>query len=239
MVVAPVPRSHPGDVRPVPHVSRTVLRWRAWPAGVLGAAFAGLAAVAVGLGAAAQAGPVTLHMAVHLVLMNLLAPLLALAIVRRRGLGGAAGGWALAVATAAQCAVLWAAHAPPALALAMHAAAFHAAVQAGLLGVALWFWLAVLAQRGAQRWRAILALLATGKLFCLLGALLVLAPRPLYDHHPGAAHGGLPALDDQQLAGLLMLAACALTYVVAGAMIAARWLRELAQAADAGQARPA
>jgi len=32
----------------------------------------------------------------------------------------------------------------------------------------------------------------------------------------------------QQLAGLLMLATCALTYVAAGAIIAARWLRELA-----------
>ena len=71
----------------------------------------------------------------------------------------------------------------------------------------------------------------TAKLFCLLGALLVLAPRPIYAAHSGPHHpvvpSGLTALEDQQLAGLLMLAACALTYVAAGAIIAARWLREL------------
>ena len=55
------------------------------------------------------------------------------------------------------------------------------------------------------------ALLLTGKLVCLLAALMVFAPRALY----GAGHAhGAAALDDQQLAGLLMIAACPLSYLV-------------------------
>ena len=68
----------------------------------------------------------------------------------------------------------------------------------------------------ARRWHAIPALLLTGKLVCLLAVLLVFAPRALY----GTAHAhGVSALDDQHLAGLLMIAACPLSYLVAAIMI--------------------
>jgi putative membrane protein len=59
------------------------------------------------------------------------------------------------------------------------------------------------------------------RLFCLLGAIFVFAPRPLFAHHGGVS------LEDQQLAGLLMIVACPLTYVVAGTVIAARWVLAL------------
>ena len=81
----------------------------------------------------------------------------------------------------------------------------------------------------ARRWRAIAALLVTGKVFCLVGAIFTFAPRPLVQGLP------LPlpeALADQQLAGLLMLAACPLTYVLAGIVVSVLWLAELT--AEAG-----
>ena len=69
-----------------------------------------------------------------------------------------------------------------------------------------------------RRWHALPALLLTGKLVCLLAALLVFAPRALY----GASHQHaalMQPLDDQQLAGLLMIAACPLSYLVAAVVI--------------------
>jgi putative membrane protein len=66
-------------------------------------------------------------------------------------------------------------------------------------------------------------LLVTGKLFCLLGALLVFAPRSLYLLQNGhEAHFGPITIEDQQLAGLLMLLACPLSYLLAGVVIASR-----------------
>jgi putative membrane protein len=102
-------------------------------------------------------------------------------------------------------------------------------MQASLLGASVWFWFATFSESGTFRWRAIFSLLVTGKLFCLLGVLLVFAPRLLYEGLP-ADHGHLTAgaMVDQHLAGLLMLAVCPLTYLLAGVVIAAQWLRDLA-----------
>jgi putative membrane protein len=86
------------------------------------------------------------------------------------------------------------------------------------------------------------ALLITGKLFCLLAALLVFSPRVLYPDAL-AAHRHAPVaadlLSDQHLAGLLMLVLCPLTYVLAGVLIAERWLRELRDDGCNAQARSA
>jgi len=185
--------------------------------------------------------PLARHMSLHILLMNGLAPVIALALTvegrLRAGLLGSAS--VLAAATMAQLAALWGAHVPTAMAAAMHTPIAQLAVQAVLLGTALCFWLSVLAQHGAARWRALVALLLTGKLFCLLAALLVLAPRLLY---PATVHGdhaaeSASALADQQLAGLLMIAACPLTYVLAAVVITARWLKEIGL--DAAPALPA
>lgn len=158
-------------------------------------------------------------MAVHILLMNLLAPLAAPLLVRRapRWLSGALG-----AATLVQLLLLWSLHLP-AVTAAAHGALPHAAMQALLFAAALWFWLAVFAVGGERRWRALLALLVTSKLFCLLGVLLTFAPRALYAHGPG--HGA--ALADQQLAGLLMIVACPASYLLAAVVIAVRWLRLL------------
>lgn len=172
-------------------------------------------------------GHVAGHMTRHILLMNLSAPLIALALALwlREGFTRKAQGLLFAAAIV-QLALVWGWHSPPVLTHAMSPLG-HFAMQASLFAAALWFWSAVIA---AARWKAIFALLITGKLFCLLGVLLVFAPRPLYGAMPHAL------LDDQQLAGLLMLAACPATYIVAGIVLAERWLSEIERGGRSGQA---
>jgi putative membrane protein len=94
-------------------------------------------------------------------------------------------------------------------------------MHATLLIAAIWFWLTLIRLRAEQQWQGILALLITGKLACLLAALLVFAPRPVLTAH-GHNHALGQALDDQHLAGLLMIVACPASYVLAGILIAVR-----------------
>jgi putative membrane protein len=163
-------------------------------------------------------------MASHIILMNMLAPLVAIIILAlfplalRRLLSS---GGMLASATVLQIVALWGAHAP--FFLASSGAAWHALSLTVLFSIALLFWLAVFLQTSQQFWSALFALLVTGKLFCLLGALLVFAPRSLYLLQNGhEAHFGPITIEDQQLAGLLMLLACPLSYLLAGVVIASR-----------------
>jgi putative membrane protein len=200
-------------------------------------ALAGLACLVLGAFALAAApfGPLARHMGTHLLLMNAVAPLVALAALAPmpRAAHALAATTSLVGATVVQLALLWAWHMPAVLSAAVRATPVHVVMHVSLLAAALWFWLAVLSDRSGMRWRALFALLITGKLFCLLGALLVFAPRALYGE--GAAHGlhggDGGALADQHLAGLMMLTVCPLTYVLAGVAIAARWLRDLADGA--------
>lgn len=166
-------------------------------------------------------GHLSAEMLVHILLMNAVAPLIALAIPDSVWRSPPRWRRLLFPATVAQLAVLWAWHAPPALDATLQSDALHLVMQASLLLSALWFWSAVFYARDDRRWRAILALLVTSKLFCLLGVLLVFAPRTLYG--VGTVRSA-SLLGDQQLAGLLMLVACPVTYLIAGVVIAARWL---------------
>jgi putative membrane protein len=176
-------------------------------------------------------GNLTWHMAVHLLLMNGVAPLAVVAAVRLGGSSLAAPGHVFP-AMIGQLALLWMWHAPPLLAAAMLSPGLHLMMQLSLLFAALWFWSSILALRGSERWRGLLALLFTSKIFCLLGVLLVFAPRSLYPEalHSASHAAGLavPALlADQQLAGLLMLVVCPATYLTAGVVMAARWVFEI------------
>ncbi|MEX2628972.1 MAG: cytochrome c oxidase assembly protein [Tistlia sp.] len=188
--------------------------------------------------AAAGAGHLTRHMTVHLALMGLAAPLLAFLLLRQLRLPGRALALvgSLTLASTLQVVLLWGWHLPGLLEPVLARPALHLLMQGSLLLGATWFWLAILSCRGAGRWRSILALLITGKLFCLLGVLLVFAPRALYAFGQGHL---APALADQQLAGLLMLTFCPLTYVAAGVAVAARWLSDLGAAPAALSAAPA
>jgi putative membrane protein len=96
-----------------------------------------------------------------------------------------------------------------------------------LAGAAFWFWSAVIA---APDWKGLIALLLTGKLACLLGALLIFAPRDFYNLDGlvlGLCTTGPSSLADQQLAGLLMITACPLSYLVTGVVLAAGMIGRL------------
>jgi putative membrane protein len=167
-------------------------------------------------------GPLTSHMIVHIASMNAAAPLAAVQLSRASRVRVSGALW---TATVAQIGLLLVLHAP-----AVHHAA-HAsplllmAVQVCAFLVALAFWMSVVGEH-SHRWQTILALMLNGKLACLLGALLIFAPRPLFAHHAT----GAASLLDQQMAGLLMLAACPLSYVLPAVFITARTIVRLEKA---------
>lgn len=189
------------------------------------------AAGALVIATVGEFGPLSLQMLQHLAIMNVLAPLVALLLSPRRERAGPH--W-IGMAGLFQLVLLWAWHAPA----MQQAAAGSSLVQSALLvllgGAAVQFWRAVLAAGPTGGWHALAALMLTGKFACLLGALLIFAPRDLYGL-PGLVLAlcatGPSTLADQQLAGLLMITACPLSYLGAGVMLAARMLRGL----DIGQ----
>nr|WP_277995941.1 cytochrome c oxidase assembly protein [Methylocystis sp. SB2] len=188
-----------------------------------------MVACAVGLVASAGPGlgPRASHMATHIILMSALAPFLAVRSMRFASAPVLATGRALAIVTAAQLALLYAWHAPGASAYVERHPTAHLLMHASLLTAALLFWLAILGDSGVARWRGVAALAITGKLACLLGVLLVFAPRVL---DTSAASWGATTetmLADQRLAGLLMLAVCPASYVLSGIFIASRWLLDM------------
>jgi putative membrane protein len=173
-------------------------------------------------------GPLANHMAMHILLMNFFAPAAAIfasVICPRREPSVRA----LILATTAQLAGLWMWHAPPLLNRVLASVSLHLLMYGSLFLIAFLFWSVVLRFEGSHRWKPILSLLVTSKLYCLLAVLFVFAPRALYADIAG--HHSIPsapalnaALADQQLAGLIMLVACVATYVLAGIAISARWL---------------
>jgi putative membrane protein len=203
----------------------------AWPA------LASVAAVLTGgalFAASYDFGPLSRQMALHIALMNVMAPTAAVMLTRRAGPGRATTLWVVA---AIQIALLWAWHAPALQRYAMESHAVQAVMHASLLAAAFWFWCGLLRLAPAARWHAIAVLLLTGKFACLLAVLLIFAPRLLYDF-PMHGPGPLPALQDQQLAGLLMAAACPLSYVIAGVIVAIQMIGDLVPMADTPRRRP-
>ena len=202
----------------------------------LGALVGALAVAAAGsvILAFVQLGPLSRHMGVHIAAMNVVAPLAAVGIGRHypRHLPKASAG-SLWLVTLGQMALLWASHSPPVHHAAQSLPLAQAALHVALFGSALAFWICIVA--AASHWQAMLALLVSGKLACLLGALLIFAPRLLFDAAT-SAHGthampfGHATLADQHLAGLVMIAACPLSYVLTAIVLAAQTMTGLERA---------
>lgn len=172
-------------------------------------------------------------MATHIGSMNILAPLAAVVLAQQ--LPRPACGWSsppvLWAAVVAQVAVLWAAHSPSVHGALQAVPAAAPAAHALLFLAALIFWLTI--AETAHRWQAMLGLLVSGKLACLLGVLLIFAPRPLFgpDTHGSHAHFATDtAISDQHLAGLLMIAACPLSYVLTALVLAVQAINNLENA---------
>ncbi|MCR4264678.1 cytochrome c oxidase assembly protein [Nitratireductor sp. ZSWI3] len=168
-------------------------------------------------------GELARHMALHILAMNLLAPALAYGWFRARDQNGPPPVGPFAAA-GLQIAFLWGWHVPAAMEAAASAPLIGMAMHVSLFLSALLFWQAIIGNVERPPWHAVAAMLVTGKLFCLLGILLVFAPRTLYG--PVMLHTGMPAgsgLADQQTAGMIMVIACPLTYVLGSIVIVRRW----------------
>ncbi|WP_294393948.1 cytochrome c oxidase assembly protein [uncultured Sphingomonas sp.] len=196
------------------------------------ACLGGATALCAGAAALAPFG-MTGHMAAHMIAVAVAAPLFGMGL---RGtaadpvrLGGPfANPLALSVA---ELAVVWLWHLPGARAAVGHDGSLAAAELACFLVVGTLLWSAVLAARPASNAAGVGALLLTSMHMTLLGALIGLAPRLLY---PDPAHHGalgLSPMQDQQLAGVVMLMVGGVSYLAGGLAVLARLLK--------AEARPA
>jgi len=181
--------------------------------------------------AMSEPGPLSWHMGLHIAAMNVVAPSLAVMLSRygrspARGRPGAI--WCFALA---QLAVLWVAHSPSVHHHLHPVAAGFILLHVLLFTVALAFWMSV-AAAVAHRWQAMLALLISGKFACLLGVLLVFAPRLLFGAHAEHATPTATSLSDQQLAGLLMITACPLSYVLPAVVLAVQAVKGIERLHD-------
>jgi len=174
------------------------------------------------------------HMTMHMAVVAIAAPLIAL---------GAAGGrldlthrypavFSPIPTSLLELLVVWAWHAPALHHAARSSTAGLVAEQGMFLLSGLLVWLSAFgSERGRSGMRAgagVVALLLTSMHMTLLGALLGLAPRALYSHGPGLEAAA--ALDQQHLGGAIMLAVGGLSYLAGGLWLAMQLLHVRQQA---------
>ncbi|WP_234826670.1 cytochrome c oxidase assembly protein (plasmid) [Sinorhizobium meliloti] len=130
------------------------------------------------------------------------------------------------VATSLHGAALWLWHAPRLYDAALAETPVHWLQHLSFFCTALIFWWALLFGRGRQDYgTAIFYLFASTLHSGFLGILLSFAREPLYrSQGAGAASWGLSALEDQQLAGLIMWVPAGMIYVAAALALAAAWI---------------
>ena len=128
---------------------------------------------------------------------------------------------------AAHVAALWLWHLPGPYQAAAAGAPLHALEHASFLGTAWLLWRLVLGPAGQRRQAPgvrLVLLFVTAMPMTLLGALLAFAPVPLYAGQSAAAASfGLSALQDQQLAGVLMAVPADFAFLGVLSAILLRW----------------
>lgn len=176
------------------------------------------------------AGSFAAHMVLHMAVVGIGVPLLAAGmgpLVAQRNWPGSQLALPIVVSIL-DLVVVWGWHAP-----ALHHASRSqpwalAAEQASFVIVSLLVWLVALGSTSQTRQSAALAgamaLFFTSMHMTLLGALIGLAPRVIYDGHSHHAVG-LPALADQQLGGVIMLGIGGVIYLAGGLVLMARVLQ--------------
>lgn len=180
------------------------------------------------------APPFSSHMAMHMAVVALAAPLLALGVAGSRWDPVARSPvlFSAVPASMAELIAVWAWHFP-----ALHHAARTGTIafileQGTFLLAGLYLWLSAFgggaALRRARTMGGVTGLLLTAMHMTLLGALLALTPRALYGghHHHGAGDGGLSPVHDQQLGGAIMLLVGGAAYLLGGVALIAEVLRQ-------------
>lgn len=173
------------------------------------------------------------HMAMHVSVIAIAAPLLAVGLAGGRAdpVLKAPALFAPLPASVIELVVVWAWHAPALHHAARHHAALLVVEQASFLAAGLLVWLAAFGGDGSRRARAaagVGGLLLTSMHMTLLGVLLAGAARPLYLHgaFAGPAPFGLAPLQDQHLGGVLMLAVGGTAYLAGALVLLTGLLRE-------------
>jgi putative membrane protein len=203
------------------------------------------------------------HMAQHMLLLAAAPPLLVAGLPGPVWLAALRPGWARGLmrpfrsprsrsgwrvlarpgpAMLLQAAVMWGWHLPVAMELALRNEPVHYLMHASFLVAGLLFWTALLRSLREPTHGAgagVVAIVGTMIHMGLLSALLTFATTPLYPYYLDRAPAlGLTALEDQQLAGLIMWVPSALPYLVGGLVLAAVWLRRAERASLAERAGP-
>jgi putative membrane protein len=124
---------------------------------------------------------------------------------------------------------IWAWHMPGLFDAAVGNVAVHRLQHLSFLLTAMLFWWSVFyrSNPGLAAWHLFVTMTHTG----ILGALMTLAPRVLYQAQTAsAAAWGLTPLQDQQLAGLIMWVPAGTVYAGAAAALTVSWIRQSGQA---------
>ena len=176
------------------------------------------------------------HMVMHVMVVAVAAPLLAI---------GMAGGrmdvssripvlFSPILASVVELFVVWAWHVPALHHIARTSMAAQVLEQASYLAVGLLVWLAAF---GSVRHRRPLAgiagLLLTSMHMTLLGVLLAMSGKVLFEH-TGSALAGLSPLEDQQLGGVIMLIFGGTAYLLGGLCLLAGLLQDKSEVVTAG-----
>lgn len=173
------------------------------------------------------------HMVLHLGVMVLVAPLLAIGLVRLGvRLPGQSRSWMVS-AFVLEMLVVWGWHAP-----ALHeAAARHVWVfvvqQLSFLSVGLAVWLAGLgARQRSDLVTGMLGFIMTQMHMTMLGVLLIMAPKLIYPADLCLGAFGFAQLEDQRFGGVLMAAWGGLAYLAGGIVLGYRLLWQADAPAD-------
>lgn len=166
------------------------------------------------------------HMWLHMLVVGAAVPLVAAAIASRLAITSALA--LPIIVSLLDFVVVWGWHAP----VLHHASRSEpwalAIEQLSFFAISLLVWLVALSGRdqGNAALGGAMALFFTSMHMTLLGALLGLSPRPLYEGHHGADGWlGLSPLADQQIGGVVMLAIGGVVYLTGGLILMARVLR--------------
>jgi cytochrome c oxidase assembly factor CtaG len=187
----------------------------------------------------------TFHMIEHEILMAISAPLIVIArpvgtllwslprparlpIGRwmRRPVSQAAWNWLSTArnATLMHGIAIWLWHAPPLFDAVLGSVLLHRLQHASFFVTAVLFWWSVFrrSEAGLAAWHVFVTMLHTS----VLGALMALAPRVLYQAQTAtAAAWGLSPLEDQQLAGIIMWVPAGTVYAGAALALMAIWIK--------------
>ena len=170
-----------------------------------------------------------LHMIVHMSVVAVAAPLLAFSIAGGRWDPVRRVPWLFSamVASLIELVVVWAWHTPVLHLAARQTVPALLAEQGTFLFSGIYLWISVFGGGPESRLdrggTGVAALLLTLMHMTLLGALLALSPRPLYEHLHG--HTGLSPLEDQHLGGAIMLTVGAVAYLAGGLWLSYELLR--------------